>query len=156
MADTFCSDRWSPITGESIYLFKHQSMALFDKVLHFLPGLLLLFLTYPYLNTSPSCHLPRKIRVMKTPSLLSNSKTPSEPTDISRFPCGTCDLTVDSDDDLGVACDGCGLWYHLACQNIPSGEYDQLGDSNVIWHCSICEFVNRSIRIYYWLETNTI
>ena len=118
-------------------------MALFDKVLNFLPALLLLLLTYPYLNTSPSCHLPRKIRVMKTPSLLSNSKTPSEPTDISRFPCGTCDLTVDSDDDLGVACDGCGLWYHLACQNIPSGEYDQLGDSNVIWHCSICEFVNR-------------
>ena len=56
----------------------------------------------------------------------------------SKYPCCTCDRSV-SWRDLGVACEGCGLWYHLACQNIPSNQYDQLDDSDVIWNCTVCE-----------------
>ena len=61
----------------------------------------------------------------------------------SKYPCGTCDRTV-SWSELGVECETCGQWFHLACQSIPNDFYDRLGQSEVVWRCAICDAANYS------------
>ena len=78
-----------------------------------------------------------------SPIIIMPTPPHNQATDSSKCPCGTCDRTV-SWSDLGVVCEGCGLWYHLACQNIPSSQYDELGDSNVHWNCTVCDFAHLS------------
>ena len=70
-------------------------------------------------------------------SHLSNSSN------ISKYPCGTCDCTV-TWDDRGVACESCGMWYHAHCQSISSNSYKDLQDSNISWRCVICGNPNYS------------
>lgn len=63
------------------------------------------------------------------------------------FPCGTCDKSVSSF-DRGVACEGCGQWFHAPCQSIGNSTYSRLGDSDVIWRCLICDCANYSCTAF--------
>ena len=67
----------------------------------------------------------------------------STSSNISKYPCGTCDCTV-TWDDRGVACESCGMWYHAKCQSIDSTTYSNLNDSNISWRCIICGNPNYS------------
>ena len=42
----------------------------------------------------------------------------------SRFPCGTCQNSVNWE-QKGVCCDKCNKWYHADCQSIKSIIYDK-------------------------------
>ena len=61
----------------------------------------------------------------------------------TKYPCGTCDITV-TWKDRGVACESCGMWFHAACQSIGSASYSNLNDSNISWKCIICDNPNYS------------
>lgn len=72
----------------------------------------------------------------------SNRTQDQNSASLSSYPCGTCDVSV-TNDDRGVACETCGQWFHANCQSI-GGSYDQLGASDVIWRCLICDGANYS------------
>eukprot|EP00745_Piridium_sociabile_P027695 TRINITY_DN4458_c0_g1_i2.p2 TRINITY_DN4458_c0_g1~~TRINITY_DN4458_c0_g1_i2.p2 ORF type:complete len:194 (+),score=23.19 TRINITY_DN4458_c0_g1_i2:482-1063(+) len=58
--------------------------------------------------------------------------------------CGICDLPV-TWSMLGVACNMCGQWFHLECQNLDSESYDRLGRDDVVWNCIFCDSANYSL-----------
>ena len=60
----------------------------------------------------------------------------STSSNLSKYPCGTCDNTV-TWDQRGVACETCGQWFHASCQSLGS-EYSNLNNSNISWRCLIC------------------
>ena len=61
----------------------------------------------------------------------------------THYPCGICDHSVGWD-QCGVACESCGQWFHAVCQNITSKSCEDLGRSDVTWHCVICANANHS------------
>ena len=61
--------------------------------------------------------------------------------------CGACDHIV-SWSEKGVACETCGRWYHALCQSIGSKSYENLGASDVIWHCDLCGNHNFSTTMF--------
>ena len=98
--------------------------------------------TFPHAISQPLEPMPA------TGSSLSPPTDPSPQQDASSVcPCGTCEEPVDFS-DLGVVCEGCGLWFHLACQNIPASQYSQLGDSQVKWNCTVCDLPNYSYTAF--------
>ena len=61
--------------------------------------------------------------------------------------CGNCDHLV-SWSERGVACETCGRWFHAACQSINTKSYEDLGKSDVLWHCEICNNDNYSYTMF--------
>ena len=61
--------------------------------------------------------------------------------------CGNCDHLV-SWSERGVACETCGRWFHAACQSINTKSYEDLGKSDVLWHCEICNNDNYSDTMF--------
>ena len=98
--------------------------------------------TFPNATALPPEPMPATGSPPSSPSHSSPKQDVS-----SVYPCGTCEEKVDFS-DLGVACEGCGLWFHLACQNIPSAQYSQLGDSQVKWNCTVCDLANFSYTAF--------
>ena len=74
---------------------------------------------------------------------MDSKDNPSDISDASRFNCGTCDRTV-AWDQKGIACETCGLWYHASCQSIGGKSYEDLGTSDMTWHCVVCGNPNYS------------
>ena len=74
---------------------------------------------------------------------MDSKDNPSDISDVSRFNCGTCDRTV-AWDQKGIACETCGLWYHASCQSIGGKSYEDLGTSDMTWHCVVCGYPNYS------------
>ena len=87
--------------------------------------------------------------VMSPPTNNPPSNSAANPTNVSmndtRFPCGTCDESV-TWSQRGVACETCGQWFHLGCQDLEldSAEYENLGDNDISWRCIICANANYS------------
>ena len=67
----------------------------------------------------------------------------------TRYPCGTCENSVDFEQQA-VACDKCGQWFHLGCQELSMNtqEYEELGKNNDSWYCIICNNVNHSTIVF--------
>ncbi|KAL8603231.1 hypothetical protein ACOMHN_046237 [Nucella lapillus] len=65
----------------------------------------------------------------------------------SKYPCGTCDLTV-TWQQKGVACETCGMWYHAHCQSLGTHSYNDLDASDVSWHCIVCGNPNYSCTAF--------
>ena len=61
--------------------------------------------------------------------------------------CGNCDHLV-SWSERGVACEACGRWFHAACQSINTKSYEDLGKSDVLWHCELCNNDNYSYTMF--------
>ena len=63
------------------------------------------------------------------------------------FPCGNCGQDV-RDDDAGVACDFCNVWFHCKCIGMTNSHYEQLcRNSNISWICN-CGFPNFSHGLF--------
>ena len=62
------------------------------------------------------------------------------------FPCENCSLDV-SDFDPAVERDECGHWFHIQCQSIDQGTYDDwvASDHSFSLICSKCDRPNFSI-----------
>ena len=67
----------------------------------------------------------------------------SSSSNLSKYPCGTCDNTV-TWDQRGVACESCGQWFHASCQSINNSDYNNLDSSDISWRCVICGQPNYS------------
>ena len=67
----------------------------------------------------------------------------------TRYPFGTCENSVDFEQQA-VACDKCGQWFHLGCQELSMNtqEYEELGKNNDSWYCIICNNVNYSTIVF--------
>ena len=78
----------------------------------------------------------------------SESVTHAAPpmSELSSYHCGTCDKSVTSY-DRGVACEGCGQWFHADCQSIGDS-YEQLEASDIIWKCLVCDCANYSLTAF--------
>ncbi|WAQ93543.1 hypothetical protein MAR_006014 [Mya arenaria] len=63
------------------------------------------------------------------------------PRNASIFPCGHCELSV-TWTQIGVCCDGCGVWHHKSCEAIDTKEMEHLEGSSVVLFCCICESMN--------------
>ena len=85
----------------------------------------------------------------------NSSQNVSSSSNLSKYPCGTCDNTV-TWDQRGVACETCGQWFHASCQSLGS-EYSNLNESDISWHCVICGNPNYSNYTYdlYGLSTES-
>ena len=71
---------------------------------------------------------------------------PAPISELSSYHCGTCDKSVTSF-DRGVACEGCGQWFHADCQSIGDS-YEQLDASDVVWKCLVCDCANYSLTAF--------
>ena len=80
----------------------------------------------------------------------------ADSSDETRYPCGACDISVKWD-QRAVACESCGQWFHLHCQDpdMNSTEYEDLGKSDAIWHCVVCANANYSSVAYDLFGLNT-
>ena len=57
----------------------------------------------------------------------------------SIYPCGAWDCGVlVKDDNRGIQCDICDLWYHAECIDMTTDEYNFLSQSEVGWNCTSC------------------
>jgi len=60
--------------------------------------------------------------------------------------CPDC-LKEVSEDQLGLVCDGCDMWYHAACEKVSDAVYEFLNNNceekSVCWFCKRCEMVFR-------------
>eukprot|EP00745_Piridium_sociabile_P045808 TRINITY_DN9988_c0_g2_i1.p1 TRINITY_DN9988_c0_g2~~TRINITY_DN9988_c0_g2_i1.p1 ORF type:complete len:264 (+),score=32.88 TRINITY_DN9988_c0_g2_i1:50-841(+) len=63
------------------------------------------------------------------------------------YHCGTCNIPV-TWSQAGIVCETCGQWFHAACQSVGSTSYGELGKSDVMWHCIICDNENQSRVVY--------
>ena len=56
------------------------------------------------------------------------------------IPCGSC-LKVVSDQDAGVLCEICGIWYHCRCQGISDSLYKAMSQysNDLHWFCKVCK-----------------
>lgn len=54
-----------------------------------------------------------------------------------KYPCQICDRAV-TWKQRAVACDDCLQWYHVNCMHMSTPTYNDLGNSNVSWHCLKC------------------
>ena len=61
--------------------------------------------------------------------------------------CGACDHAV-SWSERGVACEECGKWYHASCQSIGSKSYQNLHNTEELWHCDLCGNHNYSTTMF--------
>ena len=82
-------------------------------------------------------------------SSTSAANIPNVSANISRYPCGTCDRSVKWN-QRGVACESCGQWFHLGCQDLEldTEEYEKLGESDISWRCVICDNANYSTTAF--------
>lgn len=64
--------------------------------------------------------------------------------DDTKYPCGTCDATVDWKLGRGMPCETCGQWYHLHCQDIGDRTRDSLRQKEGKWYCVLCDNYNYS------------
>ena len=87
--------------------------------------------------------------------LMHDTELNPGPTSESRFPCGTCQNSVNWE-QKGVCCDTCNQWYHADCQNIKSIIYDKMGDSNTSWHCLTCGMPNFSPSVLNSTHTRSL
>ena len=80
----------------------------------------------------------------------------ADSSDETRYPCGACDISVKWD-QRAVACESCGQWFHLHCQDpdMNSTEYEDLGKSDATWHCVVCANANYSPVAYDLFGLNT-
>ena len=49
---------------------------------------------------------------------------------IADYPCGSCDIQV-KDDDMGIQCDDCNMWFHISCQNLDPNMYHILANHSL-------------------------
>lgn len=68
----------------------------------------------------------------------------SDSTPEQTFPCGKCSSPV-TDDQNGLQCDTCNMWFHAPCQRVGNSLYDYLSNSNCSWHCTTCDAINYSL-----------
>ncbi len=64
--------------------------------------------------------------------------------------CGRCRKEV-KDEDAGLECETCNLWFHIGCENVTKMQYNCIEDSNKVkkgkakskvhWYCNTCEQV---------------
>ena len=54
-----------------------------------------------------------------------------------KYPCGQCNKPVKRN-QKGIQCDGCDLWLHTKCIEMPDESYFQLAESEQDWHCQRC------------------
>lgn len=70
------------------------------------------------------------------------------PNESTIYPCGTCDKPV-TWDHRAITCDTCDQWFHIDCQDVHSGTYNELIDcTGVRWDCIICGNPNYSLSCY--------
>ena len=67
--------------------------------------------------------------------------------EIADYPCGSCDIQV-KDDDMGIQCDDCNMWFHINCQNLNPKMYDILGNHSYSWVCQNCGLPNFSTSLF--------
>lgn len=60
----------------------------------------------------------------------------------TRDNCGGCKLVV-RDDDKGLSCEICEIWYHIQCEHLPEDVYDFMvneeAGEQLHWYCSHCK-----------------
>ena len=55
-----------------------------------------------------------------------------------KYPCGVCAKAVRKNQN-GIYCDGCNLWHHIKCLDMPIDTFRELGNSeNLDWYCQKC------------------
>ncbi|RUS79302.1 hypothetical protein EGW08_012920 [Elysia chlorotica] len=96
-------------------------------------------------------HIVPELTVTGMPGSDSNQSNtmvapPAPISELSSYHCGTCDKSVTSF-DRGVACEGCGQWFHADCQSIGDS-YEQLDASDVVWKCLVCDCANYSLTAF--------
>ena len=62
----------------------------------------------------------------------------------STFPCGKCYSPV-TDEQQGLQCDTCNVWFHASCQRVGNTVYDYLSNSNCSWHCTKYDATNYTL-----------
>lgn len=71
----------------------------------------------------------------------SGDKSDQKDLDVE-YNCGKCKIRV-GDDEPGLCCDVCDLWYHIQCENLPKQIYDFMvkeeAGKQLNWTCSFCE-----------------
>ena len=70
--------------------------------------------------------------------LLSCGDISQNPGPNYKYPCGICDKAVRRNQH-GILCDGCELWHHVKCIDIPFDIYRELSEQeNIDWYCQKC------------------
>ena len=49
-----------------------------------------------------------------------------------KYPCGICSKNVNWN-AKALQCDGCDIWYHTKCSNVPPHIYKALQGNNLSW-----------------------
>lgn len=66
--------------------------------------------------------------------------------DIRTYNCPDC-LKEVSDDQPGLTCDGCKMWFHVACEKVSDSVYEFLSnhgeEKSICWFCKGCEMIFR-------------
>lgn len=71
-----------------------------------------------------------------------------------KFPCGSCSKPVRSN-QLAICCDGCDLWYHTKCLQMPLHIYHGLNNSHTTWICCKCGLPNFSSSLFNSFEDHS-
>jgi exonuclease III len=75
---------------------------------------------------------------------IAKNPGPATVGDSTVYLCGTCDTPV-TWDDRAIMCDNCDQWYHVCCQEVGSGTYNNINDaSGIRWDCILCDGANYS------------
>lgn len=64
-----------------------------------------------------------------------------------QYLCGTCDESVNWS-QKGIICETCDQWYHANCQGVHTASYHDLNETNLSWHCLICNAPNYSDTVH--------
>lgn len=69
--------------------------------------------------------------------LISGDINPNPGPRTPQFPCGVCTKAV-KDNQAALCCDGCNVWSHRKCIQMPLSEYRIIGNTNMDWYCTTC------------------
>lgn len=64
-----------------------------------------------------------------------------------KYPCGICSKNVNWN-AKALQCDGCDIWYHTKCSNVPPHIYKALQGNNLSWICFQCGLPNFSTTFF--------
>ena len=67
-----------------------------------------------------------------------------------KYPCGVCQKPV-KNNQKGLQCDSCDLWYHTNCCRVNDIVYNALANSSCSWICCGCGLPNFSARFLTYL-----
>ena len=64
-----------------------------------------------------------------------------------KYPCGVCQKPV-KNNQKGLQCDSCDLWYHTNCCRVNDIVYNALANSSCSWICCGCGLPNFSSSLF--------